>query len=247
MRILLVDDHTLFREALLHVLKQFDSTAVVIEAATAQEAMRMAAHYHDLDLILLDLALPGASGLAALPELRELRPTVPLVILSASEEPLAVRQALKTGAMGYIPKSCSSHEMVSALRLVMAGEIYIPPALLAVLETVATAPDATVDPAAGAGGPETTAARALPARSPDPTSVSEEARFDGLTPRQLEVLRLMAQGLSNKSICKHLHVAEGTVKLHVTAVMRALKAANRTQAVLEATRLGLLAAAAKPD
>ncbi|MGB4874330.1 MAG: response regulator transcription factor, partial [Candidatus Competibacter sp.] len=93
----------------------------------------------------------------------------------------------------------------------------------------------------------TTAARALPARSPDPTSVSEEARFDGLTPRQLEVLRLMAQGLSNKSICKHLHVAEGTVKLHVTAVMRALKAANRTQAVLEATRLGLLAAAAKPD
>ena len=138
-----------------------------------------------------DLALPGASGLAALPELRELRPTVPLVILSASEEPLAVRQALKTGAMGYIPKSCSSHEMVSALRLVMAGEIYIPPALLAVLETVATAPDATVDPAAGAGGPETTAARALPARSPDPTSVSEEARFDGLTPRQLEVLSLI--------------------------------------------------------
>jgi len=113
MRILLVDDHTLFREALLHVLKQFESTAVVIEASTAREAVRLAGHYHDLDLILLDLALPGSDGLSILPELRELRPTVPLVILSASEDPSAVRQALTTGAMGYIPKSCSSHEMLS--------------------------------------------------------------------------------------------------------------------------------------
>ena len=97
MRILLIDDHTLFREALLHVLRQFDSTAVVIEAATAREAIRLAAHYHDLDLILLDLNLPGLNGLCALPELHELRPTVPLIILSASEDALNVRQALAAG------------------------------------------------------------------------------------------------------------------------------------------------------
>lgn len=218
MRILLVDDHTLFREALLHVLKQFDSTAVVIEAATAREAIRMAAHYHDLDLILLDLALPGLNGLSALPELHELTPTTPLVILSASEDSIDVRQALEAGALGYIPKSSSSHEMITALRLVLAGEVYVPPVMLAALE-------------------------GLEATSVQVTAASvEEGGIDGLTPRQLEVLRLMAQGLSNKGICKRLNVAEGTVKLHVTAVMRALNTCNRTQAVIEATRRGLIPA-----
>jgi DNA-binding NarL/FixJ family response regulator len=216
MRILLVDDHTLFREALLHVLKQFDSTAVVIEAATAREAIRMAAHYHDLDLILLDLALPGLNGLSALPELHELRPTTPLVILSASEDSIDVRQALEAGALGYIPKSSSSHEMITALRLVLAGEVYVPPVMLAALE-------------------------GLEAASVQVTAASvEEGGVEGLTPRQLEVLLLMAQGLSNKGICKRLNVAEGTVKLHVTAVMRALNTCNRTQAVIAATRRGLI-------
>ena len=215
MRILLVDDHTLFREALLHVLRQFDDTAVVIEASTAREAIRLAAHYHDLDLILLDLTLPGLNGLSALPELHELRPTAPLVILSASEDSVDVRQALDAGAMGYIPKSSSSHEMITALRLVLAGEVYVSPAMLAAVE-----------------GLEAVAVQVTAA------AVRESA--DGLTPRQLEVLRLMAQGLSNKGICKRLNVAEGTVKLHVTAVMRALNTCNRTQAVIEATRRGLI-------
>ena len=215
MRILLVDDHTLFREALLHVLRQFDDTAVVIEASTAREAIRLAAHYHDLDLILLDLTLPGLNGLSALPELHELRPTAPLVILSASEDSVDVRQALDAGAMGYIPKSSSSHEMITALRLVLAGEVYVSPAMLAAVE-----------------GLEAVAVQVTAA------AVRESA--DGLTPRQLEVLRLMAQGLSNKGICKRLNVAEGTVKLHVTAIMRALNTCNRTQAVIEATRRGLI-------
>ncbi len=217
MRILLIDDHTLFREALLHVLRQFDSTAVVIEAATAREAIRLAAHYHDLDLILLDLNLPGLNGLCALPELHELRPTVPLIILSASEDASDVRQALAAGAMGYIPKSSSSREMITALRLALAGEVYVPRALLAALEALATA-------------------------SSQATAVVEEKEAGGLTPRQLEVLRLMGQGLSNKAICKRLNVAEGTVKLHVAAVLRALSAGNRTQAVIEATRRGLIPA-----
>ncbi len=219
MRILLVDDHTLFREALLHVLRQFDSAAVVIEAATAKEAVRLAAHYHDLDLILLDLTLPGSDGFCALPELHELRPTVPLVILSASEDASDVRRALDAGAMGYVPKSSSSREMITALRLVLAGEVYVPPTLLAALEALATV--------------------LIQATA----SVVEEKEASGLTPRQLQVLRLMGQGLSNKAICKRLDVAEGTVKLHVAAVMRALSAGNRTQAVIEATRRGLIPAA----
>ncbi|HRZ06944.1 MAG TPA: response regulator transcription factor [Candidatus Competibacteraceae bacterium] len=215
MRILLIDDHTLFREALLHVLREFDNTAMVIEAATAKEAIRLAAHYHDLDLILLDLTLPGLNGLSALPELHELRPTVPLVILSASEDSVDVRQALNAGVMGYIPKSSSSHEMITALRLVLAGEVYVSSAMLAALES-------------------------LEAGSVPVTVAAVEESVEGLTPRQLEVLRLMAQGLSNKGICKRLNVVEGTVKLHVTAVMRALNTCNRTQTVIEATRRGLI-------
>ena len=223
MRILLVDDHTLFREALLHVLRQFDSTAVVIEASTAREAIRLAAHYHDLDLILLDLTLPGLNGLTALPELHALRPAVPLVILSASEDSAAVRQALDAGAVGYIPKSSSSHEMIAALHLVLAGEVYVPPALLAALEALDDVP------------------------IPVAAASAEEGNGEGLTPRQVEVLRLMAQGLSNKGICKRLNLAEGTVKLHVTAILRALNTCNRTQAVIEATRRGLIPAASQEN
>ncbi len=223
MRILLVEDHTLFREALLHVLRRFDSTAVVIEASTAREALRLVAHYHDLDLILLDLAMPGSSGLTALPELHALRPAVPLVILSASEEPTAVRQALEAGAMGYIPKSSSSHEMIAALNLVLVGEVYVPPALLAALEALETSSVQGATPA------------------------TEERVVDGLTLRQVEALRLMGQGLSNKGICRRLNLAEGTVKLHVTAILRTLNTCNRTQAVIEAARRGLIPAADPGD
>lgn len=223
MRILLVDDHTLFREALLHVLRRFDSTAVVIEASTAREALHLVAHYHDLDLILLDLALPGSNGLTVLPEIHALRPAVPLVILSASEEPTAVRQALEVGAMGYIPKSSSSHEMIAALHLVLVGEVYVPPALLAALEALETSSVQGTTPA------------------------TEERAVDGLTPRQVEVLRLMGQGLSNKGICRRLNLAEGTVKLHVTAILRTLNTCNRTQAVIEAARRGLIPAADSGD
>ena len=242
MRILLVDDHRLFREALLHVLKQFESAAVVIEASTAKEAIRLAGHYHDLDLILLDLALPGSSGLSALPELRELRPAVPLVILSASEDIASVRQALETGAMGYIPKSCSSHEMISALRLVLAGEIYVPPALLAALEAPENAPAPAAEPVAESAGLDGVRQAPRASLPVTPVPAAADSSVHGLTPRQLDVLRLMAQGLSNKGICKRLNLAEGTVKLHVTAIMRALNAANRTQAVIEATRLRLVSA-----
>lgn len=211
MHILLIDDHALFREALLYVLKQLDEQTMVLEAATSQEALRLARHYHELDLILLDLALPGLDGLAVLPELRALAPTVPLVILSASENPADVRQALEDGAAGYIPKSCSSHEMITALRLVLTGKIYLPTTLLASLEALQPSP--------------------LPA---------ETSTHAGLTPRQLEVLHLLGQGLSNKAIGKQLNVAEGTVKLHVAAILRLLNTRNRTQAIIEASRRGLI-------
>jgi two-component system, NarL family, nitrate/nitrite response regulator NarL len=140
-----------------------------------------------------------------------LAPTVPIVVLSGSEASEHIKRALDNGAVGYIPKSSSSHEMLAALRIVMQGDVFIPPKLLSKLGT----------------------------STPSLQDFSEnQSSQSPLTSRQLEVLELMVRGLPNKSIAKTLDVAEGTVKLHVAAILRALGARNRTQAVAEATRLG---------
>ncbi len=210
MQILIVDDHTLFRAALLHVLKQLDGNVLVHEAANTGEASNLLSHRRNLDLVLLDIDLPGQDGLSALPGMREQAPTVPIVVLSGSESSQHVKAALESGAVGYIPKSCSGHEMLAALRIVLQGDIYVPPRLLGKLD---------VAPAA---------------------EIETDASQHPLTARQIEVLELMAQGLPNKSIARRLNLAEGTVKLHVAAILRALDAGNRTQAVTAAVRLGLL-------
>jgi two-component system, NarL family, nitrate/nitrite response regulator NarL len=219
MHILLVDDHTLFREALLHVLNQLNTQVIVLEAASVSEAVQLIANIRNLDLILLDIDLPSVDGLTALPSLRELTPTVPIVVLSGSEAAEHVKRALKNGAVGYIPKSCSSHEMLAALNIVLQGDVYIPPKLLGKLETASLSFENYADN--------------LPVQS-------------GLTARQIEVLELMANGLPNKSIARDLNVAEGTVKLHIAAIFRTLKVNNRTQAVTEAARLGLIAKTTSP-
>jgi len=213
MNILLVDDHTLFREALHHVLNQLDAHIVILEAANAEEAALLISRSRNLDLVLLDIDLPGVDGLTALPDLRDLAPTVPIVVLSGSETSSHVKRALDNGAAGYIPKSCSSHEMLAALRIVLQGDVFIPPRLLGKL-----------------------GASALSLVTASDNNPSQAL----LTSRQIEVLELMAQGLPNKSIAKKLDVAEGTVKLHVAAILRALAARNRTEAVMEASRLGLV-------
>lgn len=220
MHILLVDDHTLFREALLHVLNQLDKQVVVLEAADVSEAEQFISHSHNLDLILLDIDLPGVDGLTALPNLREKAPTIPIVVLSGSENVMDVQRAIEGGSVGYIPKSCSSHEMLTALNIVLQGDIFVPPKLLIKIEK-----------------------ESLIAETHSKKSASQSL----LTSRQIEVLELMAKGLPNKSIARTLEVAEGTVKLHVAAIMRTLDARNRTQAVTEASRLGLLSSNDKSE
>ena len=215
MRILIIDDHRLFREAIGHVLRELEEKVVLIEAGTAEEAISMVRHYRDLDLILLDLNMPGMGGLSSLPKLLELAPTAPVVVVSGSAAGVDVRSAINAGAAGFIPKTASSHELASALRVVLSGEIYVPPSLLSVVDAATT-----------------------------PSTASAGGREISLTPRQAEVLQLMGDGLSNKSIADRLGVSEGTVKLHVNAVLRALNARNRTEAVVEASRRRLLV---RPD
>lgn len=218
MKILVVDDHPLIREAVRHVLAQLDRDVQVFDADSCAAAAEQILAQPDLDLVLLDLSLPGSSGLSALESLREQFPAMPVVVLSASDDPAVVIGALDAGAMGFIPKTSSNELMISALRLVFSGGIYVPPQAIA-----GSSQDEAAIPAA-----------VVQAAAP----VTEPAEI-GLTGRQTEVLALMLQGKPNKVICRELNLAEGTVKIHVTAILKALGASNRTQAVIAASRMGL--------
>ncbi len=216
MKILVADDHPLLREALAQVLRELDSEVSVLEAVDGEGVRRLAAEHPDLDLVLLDICLPDVSGLDLFDELRGAYPALPLVALSALDDPRTVKAVLASGAMGFIPKSSSHPVMVNALRLVLSGGRYLPPELIA-------------DEWKSVVGRGTS----LGTRAP--VSVADL----GLTERQRQVLALMAQGKSNKLICRELGLAEATVKIHVTAVLRALKVTSRTQAVVMINRLGL--------
>jgi DNA-binding NarL/FixJ family response regulator len=217
-KILVVDDHPLILEALRHVLKQLDGQVQVFDAQTADQAQALLRDHSDADLLLLDLGLPGADGLQVLARVRTEHPSIPVVVLSASDARDNVMRAIDLGAMGFIPKSSSNQVMLGALRLVLSGGIYLPPAAL------------MHDGEMGRG----TLAPAPAAREGAVT-----ARDLGLTERQAQVLGLILQGKPNKLICRELDLAEGTVKIHVAAILRALNVSTRTQAVIEASRLGL--------
>jgi len=215
MKVLVVDDHALIREALRGVLKELKDDATVIEASNCRLAMRLVDEHSDLGLILLDLNLPDRNGFDVLAELRERYPGISTVVLSAFNDRDTVTKALDLGALGFIPKSSTREVMLSALRLIFSGGIYIPPDILVRRETAPSPPRT--------GGTE-----------PRPLS----PRDLGLTDRQVDVLALMMQGKSNKAICRTLDLAEPTVKNHVTAILRALKVTNRTEAVIAVGALG---------
>lgn len=216
MKILIADDHELFRDGLRHVLEQLDAGVQVVEASDYRQAIALAETEEEIDVVLLDLAMPGMPWGEGLQALRERLPSsVPLIVLSASDDRRHVLQAVNLGAAGFIPKTSSSRVMLSALKLVLSGGVYLPPALL---EQGATA--AGESPGA-------------------PFGAENAASF--LTPRQREVLALLGQGKSNKEIARVLQLAEGTVKLHVTAILKALNVNNRTRAVVAASQLGLTA------
>ena len=213
MKVLVVDDHPLICEALRQVLKALDKDIDLLEAGTGRQALAEAGRNERLDLILLDLALPDADGFEVLRELRERHPSFPVVVLSASEQADIVMRALDAGAMGFIPKTSSNELLLGALRLVLSGGVYLPAEVLR--------------------------------HAPAPTLVRKAAgaetgyRDIGLTERQAQVLALMVQGKPNKLICRELALAEGTVKIHVTAILKALGVSNRTQAVIAVGKLCL--------
>lgn len=224
MRLVVVDDHALIREGVAGLLRRAWGDAELVLAASCEQAMDAAAEGEEPDLVLLDLQLPGLSGLEALRAWRTHHAAVPVVVLSADRSPAMVRAALAAGAAGFVPKSTSNEVLVAAVRLVLDGGRYLPPELL--------------DAGPGAvAAPQALAVEATPAADArDPTADL------GLSPRQLDVLRCVARGASNKVICRELGLAERTVKAHLSAVFRALNVSSRTQAAIVASRLQLPAA-----
>lgn len=217
MKILVIDDHALIREALRGVLREIAQDATLFEAPDSREGMQRLAETPDVELILLDLALPDRNGFDVLADLGARFPATAVVVLSASENRDDIVRALELGAVGFIPKSARREVMVRALALIFSGGVYVPPQILA---------RPAVAPARLAGPPPQASGREL-----------------GLTGRQAEVLALMMQGKSNKAICRALDLAEPTVKNHVTAILHILRASNRTEAVIAADALGFEPAA----
>ena len=214
MHILLVDDHPLLRGGMRFLLRSLDADLEMDEASNGSQALERVAE-SSYDLVLLDLKMPGLNGLDALAALRAAIPGTPLVVLSAEEDPEVVRAAIEGGAMGFIPKSSTPEALIQALRLVLAQGVYLPAAVLDAVD-----------------------AHSLPGQASD-TSGARGCTLPGLTPRQMEVLRCVIRGKSNKVIARELEVSEGTVKAHLSAVFLALGAHNRTEAVFAAAKLGL--------
>ena len=220
MKVLLVDDHPLILSALQAMIQELDPDVRVTAVGSAAAARSALVADADFDLVLLDLQLGDASGFDVLVEMRKAHPALPVVVISASDRASDVIQAIDLGAMGFVPKRASNDTLVEALRLVMAGGIYVPAMHLG----------------ASGGGPAQRAA-AIPAAETATYQVTPSFEELGLTPRQADVLTQLLQGKPNKEIARRLGLSVETVKDHVQAVLRALGVSSRTQAVLAVSQM----------
>jgi DNA-binding NarL/FixJ family response regulator len=201
MKILVIDDHPIVLEGMTALLQHIGEDAEVLTAHDAQEGLALLDEQPDLDVVLLDLILPGISGLLAITEFGRKRPALPIIVLSSSEDPADVRKALSLGALGYVPKSATQKTLLSAIRFVLNGDLYVPSFM------ADKADDNTAD---------------------RPRKVSAGA--GRLTERQIEILSMLAEGQPNNTTAGTLNLSEKTVKAHVSAIFKALNVVNRTQA-----------------
>jgi len=208
--ILVADDHPLFRDAISSVIRSQFTNSTVLEAEDLYAALTIAQDNPDLDMILLDLNMPGMDGLNGLIQLRTQAPSIPVVIVSAEHDKNIVLKSITYGAVGFIVKSLPRDTMTQALIQVLSGQVYLPADVF--WDTNPT-----------------------PTRQAHFEHGSNSDCFQSLTRRQLLVLEQMTKGESNKQIAFTLHIAETTVKAHVSAVLRKLNVHNRIQAIITAS------------
>ncbi|MDN3637339.1 response regulator transcription factor [Simiduia curdlanivorans] len=219
MDILIIDDHALFRDGLGVLLRQLEPNAKVTEADSGAQALEHIEAGAEFDIVLLDYHLPDQDGLSILVDLKMEAPELPVILLSAEEDPNLVRKALQQGASGFITKTSPTKVMLSAVKLVLSGGVYVPPLMLGAVANVAP-------PAAQSGSSGTRLSHG-------------EMKITG---RQQDVLVEMGKGLSNKEIAKVLDMSPSTVKVHVAAILKELDVKNRTQAVSKALDIGWIKA-----
>lgn len=209
MKILIIDDHRLFRDGLKLILSQRKDRSEVLEAETCALAFELAEANPDLDLVMLDINLPDMDGYDALKIFADRFPTVAVIMLTASESRHNMRRCFDAGASGYIPKSSGADVMLGAIQLVLGGNIYVPPSLTITRARLQTA--VKIPP--------------------------ELATLGKLTRRQAEVLSHLQDGISNKQIAERLCLSEATVKVHISAILKALGLRSRVEAALVAQKL----------
>jgi DNA-binding NarL/FixJ family response regulator len=212
LKLLLVDDHALFRSGLRLLLREMPGDIEFFEAGSPSDALAYADK--PLDLILLDLSMPGSHGMSALELMRETFVDVPIVVISSEDDPALIRQTIDLGASGFVPKSSTHTILIGALQLILAGGVYLPMHVLG------------------------QSSRAVPV-SAGSESLSGGVPIPGLTDRQFEVLLRAVRGHSNKAIARDLLLSESTVKAHLSASFRVLGVSNRTEAVYAAAKLGI--------
>lgn len=208
-KIIIADDHPLFRAALKQAVLQAVAGVEVIETDSLVALQETVAAHADADLVLLDLHMPGTSGFTGLAYLRGQNSGMPVVVVSGSEQPQVMLRAIEYGASGFIPKSAPLEVISGAIRAVLEGEVWLPQEVVD--------GDATL--------------------SSDDVIFAE--KLGSLTPQQFRVLMMLTEGLLNKQIAYELSVSEATIKAHVTAILRKLGVHSRTQAVIEANRMGV--------
>ena len=212
LKILAADDHWIARAAMSQLLRGLGRKVEVLEAADFDAAVKLVEAHADLDLILIDLIMPGMDGFDGIRALREAAPGVPLIVVSVSEDREDILQAVNLGALGYIPKTADGDEIVKAIDLVLSGEVALP---RRILERPDTAPESPkqVSRSKGAAAPE--------------------AR---LTKRQKEIFDLLSEGLSNAEIASRLGLSVNTVRVHIHGILQRLQLDNRMQVVLQAAQ-----------
>lgn len=225
MKVLLVEDHLLFRDGVSLILERLDPNTEITPCGTGEEALGLAQQHPDFALVLLDYNLPDTTGLNCLAQIQAHLPQTPIVMLSAENNADLIQQVLAAGARGFITKTSPSDVMISAIKLVLSGGIYIPQEMISALSAPFTAHSSN---------------GATHAVSPAPIGTTAKSNNHQLTERQLHVLHEMLKGLSNKEIARELNMSPSTVKVHVAAILREFNVKNRTQAVAHARQQNII-------
>ncbi|EIF33667.1 response regulator containing a CheY-like receiver domain and an HTH DNA-binding domain [Burkholderia sp. Ch1-1] len=238
MKFLVADDHELIREGVKGMLRGLDPDAQFDEADNWETLATLARPDADHDLAIVDLHMPGMSGASSLEVLLKANPALPLVVLSAEESPDEMRAVLAAGALGFVPKRQPASVMLKAIELVLSGGAYVPMEALSLLGTRDAQAEAGANPslqgmvAGGAQAPsQAGAALTEPIAQIQALQPHQQHLLENLSPRQQDIMRLVHRGWTNKMIARELGVAEGTVKVHLSVIFRALGVHNRSTAI----------------